>query len=274
MPDSKEQVTDAIGRARDSLEQALSALQDLHMLDPSAIAFSAHALNNYLMIISGTVELLDEALTGNPDTQVHAWLSGLQHATDLMTHTVGRLTSNATTQDVRLQFEETNLPVMVQRVCRWYQRIADQKDIQLRCDIVGEVPPVGTDRVAVAAVLDNLLSDAVKYSPRGKRVWVQVQNGRDGVVCSVRDEGPGLDAGEQARLFQRGVRLSPVPTAGEPSTGYGLAVAKELIQRLNGEIWCVSAPGQGACFSFRLPARRAATDQAVRSHTADDHPLT
>jgi signal transduction histidine kinase len=220
--------------------------------------------------------LLDEALTGNPDTQVHAWLSGLQHATDLMTHTVGRLMSHATTQDVRLRFEETNLPAMVQRVCRLYQRIADRKDIQLLYETVGEVPTVRTDRVAVAAVLDNLLSNAVKYSPRGKRVWVQIQNGRDGVVCSVQDEGPGLGTEEQARLFQRGVRLGPVPTAGESSTGYGLAVAKDLIERLHGEIWCVSTPGEGARFSFRLPVRptlEAEPDQATRSQTADQRPL-
>jgi two-component system sensor histidine kinase/response regulator len=102
--------------------------------------------------------------------------------------------------------------------------------------------------------LDNLLSNAIKYSPPGKRIWIQVRQDRDSVVCSVQDEGPGLSQEEQARLFQRGVRLSPVPTAGEPSTGYGLAVAKELSERLHGEIWCVSTPGQGACFLVRLPA--------------------
>jgi signal transduction histidine kinase len=63
-----------------------------------------------------------------------------------------------------------------------------------------------------------------------------------------------LDAAEQARLFQRGVRLSPQPTAGEASHGYGLAVAKELLDLVGGSLWCRSAPGQGACFAFRLPA--------------------
>jgi signal transduction histidine kinase len=71
-------------------------------------------------------------------------------------------------------------------------------------------------------------------------------------VCTVQDEGPGLDAEEQARLFQRGIRLSPVPTGGESSSGYGLAVAKEPIEKIEGEIWCESQPGQGASFSFRL----------------------
>jgi signal transduction histidine kinase len=58
-------------------------------------------------------------------------------------------------------------------------------------------------------------------------------------------------------LFQRGVRLSPQPTGGEASNGYGLAVAKELINLVGGSIWCCSTPGHGACFAFRLPAAPA-----------------
>ena len=73
------------------------------------------------------------------------------------------------------------------------------------------------------------------------------------VVCSVRDEGPGLSQEDQAKLFQRGVQLSSVPTGGEPSSGYGLAVAKELIDKLGGDLWCESTLGTGARFSFRLP---------------------
>ena len=76
------------------------------------------------------------------------------------------------------------------------------------------------------------------------------------MVCSVRDEGPGLTQEDQAKLFQRGVRLSSVPTGGEASSGYGLAVAKELISKLAGDLWCESTLGAGACFSFRLPAYR------------------
>jgi signal transduction histidine kinase len=165
--------------------------------------------------------------------------------------------SNTMTQDTQLRFEQADLSVLVQRVCRYYQRLADHKDIHLLYNPTGEVPPVETDRVAVAAVLDNLLSNAIKYSPPGKHVWIQVRRDRDSVICSVQDEGPGLSHEEQTRLFQRGVRLSPVPTGGEPSTGYGLAVAKELIERLHGDIWCVSTPGHGARFLFRLPAYQA-----------------
>ena len=108
--------------------------------------------------------------------------------------------------------------------------------------------------MAVAAVMDNLLSNAVKYSFPGKQIWVQMRGEVTSVVCSVRDEGPGLNQEDQAKLFQRGIRLSSVPTGGESSSGYGLAVAKELIDKLGGDLWCESTLGAGACFSFRLPA--------------------
>src|SRR5205085_12319122 len=105
------------------------------------------------------------------------------------------------------------------------------------CEPAAHVPWVWTDRVALAAVLDNRLSNAVKYSEPGKRVWVRLRAEADHVVCSVQDEGPGLSPADQENLFQRGVRLSAVPTGGEPSTGYGLAVAKELVGNLGGALW-------------------------------------
>ena len=94
------------------------------------------------------------------------------------------------------------------------------------------------DAAKIRSVLLALLSNAVKYSYSGKQIWVEVRGDDGAAVCSVRDEGPGLSQDDQARLFQRGVRLTPRPTAGEVSTGYGLAVAKDLIDRLGGKIWC------------------------------------
>jgi signal transduction histidine kinase len=256
MADVKGQVAAAIVRARENLEQALSELERLHAFDPGSVAFAAHALNNYLTVTEGTIELLLSSLTAHPDPQIHAWLEGLQHVTTLMTHTVSRLMSATVTQEISLRFEPVELPVLVQRICHYYQRVAVRKNLHILYHSTGEIPQVWTDRVAVAAVLDNLLSNAVKYSPPGMRVWVQIQGDKTSASCSVQDEGPGLSQEEQARLFQRGVRLSPRPTGGEPSMGYGLAVAKELIEQVGGAIWCVSTPQHGACFSFRLPAYR------------------
>jgi signal transduction histidine kinase len=102
----------------------------------------------------------------------------------------------------------------------------------------------------------------------GATIQVEVRRDGDWVVCAVRDSGPGLSPEDQAKLFQWGARLTPRPTAGEPSTGYGLAVAKELVEGMGGQIWCESVVGQGSCFAFRLPAAR----DTARGPAAPDSP--
>jgi signal transduction histidine kinase len=250
----KEQATAAILRAQAELEQALSELAKMPAFDPGAVAFSAHALNNYLTVTGGTVELLLGALVNHPNPQIQNWLEGLSHVTQLMRHTVSQLMTSSTPKDVELRFLKWDLAQLVQRACNFYQRIADRKNIFIVYESISNIPPVWTDPVAAAAVLDNLLSNAVKYSFRGKKIWVQLRGGMTNVVCSVRDEGPGLSQEDQAKLFQRGIPLSSIATGGESSSGYGLAVAKELIDKLDGDLWCESTLGAGACFSFRLPA--------------------
>jgi len=253
MQENKDQIVSGILRARSELEEVLCELEKLPAVSESAVHFAAHALNNYLTVTGGTVRLLLLMLAEHPDPQVRTGLEALQQATNLMMHTVSQLVNTQTGLDGILRFEKVELPVMAQRFCDFYQRIADQKQIRCLLESPVDVPPVWTDRVATAAALDNLFSNAVKYSPPGKRIWVEVVARKDGVVCSVRDEGPGLSKEDQAKLFKRGAQLTPKPTGGESSTGYGLAVAKDLIEKMGGTIWCESVLGQGACFSFRLP---------------------
>src|SRR5262249_13411488 len=229
-------------------------LEKLPAFDPSSVAFAAHALNNFLTVTEGAVELLLMRLADNPDPELRIWLHGIQHAANLMGRTVGQMMTATANSDTKLRLEKVDLPILVQRACTYYQRVAVRKLIRVNFSAAEGVPPVRTDRVAVAAVLDNLLSNAIKYSPPEKQIHVHVRGDKACAICSVRDEGPGLSQADQAKLFQKGVRLTPTPTGGEPSTGYGLAVAKHLIEKLEGAIWCESTLGRGCCFSFRLPA--------------------
>lgn len=246
MQEDKNQIVSGILKARAELEQVLYDLEKLPVLSESAIHFSAHALNNFLTVVGGTVELLLLVLAKHPDDQVRTGLEALKHATHLMTHTVSQMVNAETGRDATLRFEKVELPIMAQRFRIFYQRIADQKQIQCLSIAPGDVPSVWTDRVATAAALDNLFSNAVKYSPPGKRIWVEVEPQDDWVLCRVRDEGPGLSVEDQAKLFQPGIQLTPKPTAGEPSTGYGLAVAKELIEKVGDRfgvrVWLARGP--------------------------------
>ena len=170
-----------------------------------------------------------------------------------MTHIVVQLLNIPTADGEALVREKVNLQTLTDRACDYYRHSASLKQMTIVTEPAATAPIVWTDRVAVAAVLDNLLSNALKFSPFGRRVWVRIATDGPTAMCTVRDEGPGLTAEDHAKLFQRGAHLSNAPTAGEPTTGYGLAVAKDLIDQLGGEIGCHSRRGEGAAFFFRLP---------------------
>jgi signal transduction histidine kinase len=252
--------TDARSNAVESIETAIAhladALAELDRMptgDKATVGYVAHALNNYVSVSEATLDLLSHALQGHPNPEIATWLTGLRHLGTLMHHTVGRLVHASAPGDFPLKLEYLDLPKLIKRACDFYRGSAERKKIEIVCRPIGDIPLAWADRVAVAVVVDNLLSNAVKFSTPGGTIVVQILPGPGGVVCSVRDQGPGLTSDEQARLFQRGVRLTPVPTGGEPSAGYGLSIAKELIDRMGGRLWSESQLGQGTMFSFRLP---------------------
>ena len=253
MIDTKQKVIASITDARSQLECALSDLEKLPAFDSSSVPFSAHALSNFLSVTEGTIDLLRRAIPPDADPELPRLLNGLRHATQLMMHTVTQLMNSAPIGDFRLRFEKIDLVRLVHRACAYYQRLALRKDIRIAVEDGDDVPHVWSDRVAVAAVMDNLLSNAVKYSPAGKTIHVNVRATDGKAICAVQDKGPGISVFDQSRLFQRGVRLSAQPTGGEASSGFGLAVAKDLVEQLGGAIWCDSAAGKGAKFEFSLP---------------------
>ncbi|HVR38213.1 MAG TPA: ATP-binding protein [Thermoanaerobaculia bacterium] len=152
-----------------------------------------------------------------------------------------------------LLFAPADLAKVVSWACDEYEPIAGAKKIGIVRRIAADAVMVWTDRVALGAVLDNLISNAVKYSPAGGRISVHVKRSDAEGIVSITDTGPGIQAADVPRLFTRGGKLSARPTGGEPSTGYGLAIAKDLIDGLRGRIWFENAHGGGATFSFSLP---------------------
>lgn len=263
MIDAKQQVISAIVQARGHLETALSDLERLPAFDPSSVPFAAHALTNFLSVAEGTIELLIGSLPADSDPQIPRMLDGLRHATTLMMRTVSQLVNNTPIGEFKFRFEKIDLVHLAHRACTYYQRLALRKNIRMTMDDSTNVPLIWSDRVAVAAVMDNLLSNAVKYSPVGKSVNVKVWTLDGDAVCSIQDKGPGISPFDQARLFQRGVKIGTVPTGGEASSGYGLAVAKELVEQLGGNIWVDSVLGKGARFSFRLPTLSEGTPDST-----------
>ncbi|MEA2342386.1 MAG: hypothetical protein QOF63_555 [Thermoanaerobaculia bacterium] len=251
--DGKTEATAAIERARIELDEALVRLAELPALDTDRLTYAAHALSNYLMVVSTSTHLLTRALAERPEIDVRDRLEGLNHATTLMKQLVRQLLVQREGDRPDLLFATTDLAKLVRWACDECEPIAAVKNISIARDIGSEPLMVWTDGVAVAAVLDNLASNAVKYSSPGGTVLVSVlQSAQEGIV-SITDAGPGISDADVPRVFTRGGKLSHRPTAGESSTGYGLAIAKDLVHALGGRIWFENVPEGGAKFSFSVP---------------------
>ena len=271
MNQAKNEIVASITRAKLELDDALDELKNLPMLDPIVLGFIAHALNNYLHLISGTAELLGDALKDHADDKVAIWLKSLRDITPRMAHLVQEMRGSPGKTPPEMRFEKVDFAILAGRATGFYRRRAARKEVELLFEAANPPPPkVRADRIALAAIFDNLLSNAVKFSPPGKKVHVSVRRDGDSVICRVQDDGPGIRPEDRKRLFLRGAHLEKKPTDGGPSTGYSLAVAAELVAHLGGEIACDSDPGTGATFTIRLPCpRRAATPKRrpIRSKT-------
>jgi signal transduction histidine kinase len=126
----------------------------------------------------------------------------------------------------------------------------------LRLEVVApaSVHAVAADRDRVRQVLINLIENAIKYSPDGGTIQAGLEPGEDAVCFFVRDEGLGIPADEQGRIFEKFYRLDPEMLRGIGGTGLGLYICSELVNRMDGRIWVESTEGQGSTFFFELPA--------------------
>jgi signal transduction histidine kinase len=114
-------------------------------------------------------------------------------------------------------------------------------------------PPFLGDRNATTQIFENLLSNAIKYSKPGSDVRCALDTDGTSVWLHVVDHGPGLSDDDQQNLFKKFSRLSPQPTAGEPSNGLGLWIVQKMAKGMGGDVRCKSALGQGSTFSLMLP---------------------
>lgn len=156
---------------------------------------------------------------------------------------------------IKVYLCDFDFAMIVNALCENYQQRAQAKEIKLNFEVEEGLRYVFADQNATIQVLDNLISNAVKYSPHNKNVWVRcTMSSSKKVRCEVKDEGPGLTEEDKAKLFGKFARLSAQPTGGEHSTGLGLSIVKKMAEAMGGTVWCESEYGHGASFFVELPA--------------------
>jgi signal transduction histidine kinase len=216
----------------------------------------AHDLKNPLGVILGRTEILKEMIAGAGalDKNIQAQLAYVRDAANRLTEMVDDLVSDAMADalDITIRREPVDIAILVEEVAEANRQLAARKSQT----ITVSAPPnhaasVDSDRIREA--IDNLVSNAVKYSPIGGAIDLLVRRDEGSIIVEVRDQGAGLSPEDISRLFGRFQRLSAKPTAGETSTGLGLSIVKRIIDLHGGRISVDSkGPGKGATFKMTL----------------------
>jgi signal transduction histidine kinase len=235
-----------------ALERMNAQLLELNEQKSRFLSIVAHDLRNPLTGILLSSQILQEQ-EDPVEIQRRAVLIAREGAH--MESLIGRFLdlSALETGTIRTEPGEFSMARLAGDVAARYADAAARKNLRIVVDAEPDGGRVFADPKFVAAVIDNLLSNALKFSPSGKTVWLRVEDGPSEVRLSVQDEGPGLTEEDRKRLFGRFARLSAQPTGGESSIGLGLSIAKQMVEACGGLIQVESRPGAGATFIVVLP---------------------
>ncbi|WP_407167320.1 DUF3369 domain-containing protein [Bradyrhizobium sp. ORS 111] len=260
LEDRVAQRTRALMQANRRLSAQWLRLQRANGFKNEILGTVAHDLKNPLGVILGRTEMLTELIgAGSPKENVTAQVEHIRDATKRLTSMVDHLISDAMADafDITIRREPVDVAALVNEVTEANLPSAINK--QQSISVSGPqqfVTMCDADRIREA--IDNLVSNAIKYSPIGGKITVAVSHEADSTVIRIADQGPGLSPEDLGRLFGRFQRLSAKPTAGESSTGLGLSIVKRIIDMHGGHVTAQSpGPGQGSTFTVTLPATEA-----------------
>jgi PAS domain S-box-containing protein len=234
------------------LERQNEQLRQLDRLKDEFVALVSHELRTPLTSIRGYVELMceDDSLTAE---QAH-FLDTIERNAQRLERVVGDLLFVAQVEAGKLSLESGPLDVneIVDDAVQAAQPAAAAKSITLSADL-GTLPEIQGDRARLAQVLDNFVSNAVKFTPTGGAVTVTTHAQPGEIEIVVSDTGMGIPAAELPHLFQRFFRAERATANAIPGTGLGLAIAKAIVSGHGGRIRVDSTEGAGTTFRIILP---------------------
>lgn len=238
----------------EELTEANNKLIELNDLKNKFLGMASHDLRNPLASIRGYSKfLLDKGEHVKEDTR-QEFLTTIKNVSGNMLELISNLLDISVIESGQLKLDpkKSSIKKLAEEKIHLQQILADKKNIVLHADLE-MVPEFYFDANHMGQVVDNLLSNAVKYSPPDKEVFVKLISNGKTITLSVKDEGPGISPDEQGKLFQHFQKLSARPTAGESSSGLGLAIAQRIVEEHQGSIGVDSQLGHGATFYFTLP---------------------
>ena len=234
-------------------------LRELDRLKDEFVALVSHELRTPLTSIIGYLEMVVEEGHETLTDEQRSFLGTVERSVTRLSRLVDDLLFIARVDAGRLELSRRSLDLgdVLQEAADAARPAAEAKDVTVAVEI-GELPPVDADRARLAQLVDNFVSNAVKFTPAGGRVAIRAADRRGRVRVEVADTGVGIPADELPRLFTRFYRASTARTSETPGTGLGLVISQSIAEAHGSRIEVESLPGAGTTFAFELPAPEAA----------------
>jgi signal transduction histidine kinase len=240
------------------LNEANARLRELAEMREEFLALTTHDLRSPLTVISGVISFLSSGRLGELSPEQKNMVAMMERNTQNLIELVNDLLDAAKLESGSLQLEPTDvdLRALIHETCEPFVQLAREKGLTLaQEDVAPETPGVvRADRAKLRRVIVNLLSNALKFTPKGGRVSVRVEPAGAGEVCiAVADTGVGIAAADLPLLFDKYEQAHHRATRGEKGTGLGLYITRQLVELHGGTIRVESEVGRGSTFSFTLP---------------------
>jgi signal transduction histidine kinase len=260
LPDPKlyeelSELNNELANAQRQLAKQNAELARLNEQKNELFGMAAHDLRNPLGIIAGYAEVLMMRNQDSLPADDLRYIDHIHSSARIMQQLIEEMLdwSQIDAGKLSLALQPMPLALLVDACADLWALAAGRKSIAVVVEDLPDLPPLAIDPGKIAQVLNNLVGNAVKFSPPGTTVRLRLAQDGEAQLVQVIDQGPGLTPAEIAKLFIPFGRGKNQPTGGETSTGLGLAICKRIVEAHGGRIEVAPAPGGGAIFTVRLP---------------------
>ncbi len=246
----------------DELAQANMRLYEMNRLKSDFLATVSHELRTPLNSILGFSEVLSGI--DKLDDKQRRYVGNIQRSGRMLLDMINDILDLAKMESGRMEIRQSEFKIsaLIATMCEMARPLAEKKNIDLDCDAPASLPPLKQDQAKVQQILNNLISNAIKFTPEGGRISVSAERDDLGDLrLKVTDTGIGISPDEQQLVFEKFRQASGVLPDGDAmtreysGTGLGLSIVRELCRLLGGDVSLESELGKGSTFTVRLPWR-------------------
>lgn len=230
-------------------------LLELNDLKNTFLGIAVHDLRSPISLINSRLDLIMDGFLGELTDKQKELLKGIRQWCERMLHLVEDLLDVSAIEGGKLHLKIERVPLgpYLKECVDFNRDLAKARSVRLELHLADDLGEIEMDPQRIHQVLNNLIANAIKYSPPQTEIKLDAQKYSDHVQISIHDQGQGILKDELSKIFDYFGRGPSASTAGQSSTGLGLAISKKMVEAHGGRIWVESDSSRGATFHFTLP---------------------